>query len=145
MEDVMFIHKTRPLAAALALAAAALIVGTASASAEGRKVQDRYAAPYGGIVQKQADGVNYFFGSSDKTFGYVTYEVLRLDIDYESNAAPVEITQPQDSLRYLSYAQPWRPWHKKWKTGHKGDKPWHGPAIHSKPNHGNMYPYPKLP
>jgi hypothetical protein len=145
MEDVMFMHKSRPLAAGFALAAAALIIGTASASAERRKVQDRYAAPYAGIVQKQADGVNYFFGSSDKTFGYVTYEVLRLDIDYESNAAPVEITQPQDSLRYLSYAQPWRPWHKKWKTGHKGDKPWHGPAIHSKPNHGNMYPYPKLP
>ena len=90
--------------------------------------------------------MNYFFGSSDKTFGYVTYEVLRLDIDYQSNAAPVEILiQPRDSLRYLSYAQPWRPWHKKWKAGHKGDKPWHGQAIHNKPNHGNMYPYPKVP
>ena len=141
----MLMHKSRPLAAGFALAAAALIIGTASASAERRKVQDRYAAPYAGIVQKQADGVNYFFGSSDKTFGYVTYEVLRLDIDYQSNAAPVEIIQPQDSLRYLSYAQPWRPWHKKWKTGHKGDKPWHGQAIHNKPNHGNMYPYPKVP
>ncbi len=141
----MFMHKSTPLASGFALAAAALIIGTVSASAERLKFQDRYAGPYAGIVQKQADGVNYFYGSSDKTFGYATYEVLRLDIDYESNAAPVEITQPQDSLRYLSYAQPWRPWHKKWKAGHKGDKPWHGPKIFNKPQHWNTYQNPKFP
>ena len=141
----MFIHKTRPLAAALALAAAALIVGTASASAERRKFQDSYAAPYAGIVQKEIDGVNYFYGSSDKTFGYTTYEVLRLDIDYEPSAAPVETRQPEESLRYLSYAYPWRPWHKKWKPGHKDGKPWHGPEIFNKSNHWNKFQYPKVP
>jgi len=120
----MFIHKTRPLAAALALAAAALIVGTASASAERRKFQDSYAVPYAGIVQKERDGVNYFYGSSDKTFGYISHEALRLDIDYESNAATVEIMQPHETLHYLSYGNSWRPWHKKRKHGHKGEKSW---------------------
>ena len=143
----MFIHKSRPLATAFALAAAAMIIGTASASAERRKFQDRYAAPYAGIVQKQADGVNYFYGSSDKTFGYTTYEVLRLDIDYEPTAAPVETMQPQDSLRYLPYGHSWRPWHKKWKPGHKGGKFWLTPNIFNKSqsHHWNKVPYPKIP
>ena len=51
MEDVMFMHKSTPLASGFALAAAALIIGTVSASAERLKFQDRYAAPYAGIVQ----------------------------------------------------------------------------------------------
>jgi len=143
----MFIHKTRPLATAFALAAAATIIGTTSASAERRKFQDSYSAPYAGIVQKERDGVNYFYGSSDKTFGYVSHDVLRLDIDYEPSTAPVESMQPHETLRYLSYGNSWRPWHKKWKHGPKGEKPWHSPGIFNKSkfDHWNKGQYPKIP
>jgi hypothetical protein len=144
MEDVMFIHKTRPLAAAFALAAA-VIIGTISASAERRKFQDSYSAPYTGIVQKERDGVNYFYGSSDKTFGYTSYEVLRLDIDYTANAASDEIMEPRESIRYLPYGHSWRPWHKKQKHGHKGEKPWHAPDIFNKSPNWNKAGYPKIP
>jgi hypothetical protein len=154
MEDVMFFHKTRPLATTFALAGAAMIIGTAAANAERRKAPDHYCnegqdcpAPYAGIVQKERDGVTYFYGSSDKTFGYSSYQVLRLDIDYKSNAAPDEIMQPQEIMRYAPFGQSLRPWHKKWKHGHKGDELWLTPNIFNKSqfHDWNKVPYPMAP
>lgn len=64
----MFVHKSKPLAAGLACAAAAMIMGLAAtpAQAEGRGycTEPECKYPVGGIVQKQRDGVNYFYGGS---------------------------------------------------------------------------------
>ncbi len=150
----MFFHKTRPLATAFALAAAAMIIGTTSANAERRKAQDNYCdegqnctAQYAGIVQKERDGVNYFYGSSDKTFGYTSYQVLRLDIEYDPNAAPDEIMQPREIIQYVPYGHSLRTWHHKLKPGHKGDKLWLTPDIFSKSQirHWNKVQHPAAP
>jgi hypothetical protein len=66
MEDVMFFHKSKPLAAGFACAAAAMIIGfTANpAQADRRNYCDKPECKYpvGGIVQKEREGVNYFYG-----------------------------------------------------------------------------------
>jgi hypothetical protein len=123
MEDVMFFHKSKPIAAGFACAAAAMIiVATANpASAERRNAQDSYCDEqddcirYAGVVQKERDGVNYFYGSSDTTLGYPTYQVLRIENSYIPSAAPQEISQPNEVIRYFPYGHSLRPWHKKMK------------------------------
>ena len=132
----MFFRRTRLLATVFALTTTALTIGTAAANGE-RQNLDNYCdegdictAQYAGIVQTERDGVNYFYGSSDKTFGYTSYQVQR--IDYTDNtpfAAPEEIIQDVPYEDYLPYGhsfRPWhhtfRPWHHKLKRGHKNDR-----------------------
>jgi hypothetical protein len=127
MEDVMFFHKTRLLATVFALTTTALTIGTASANGE-RQNLDNYCdeggncpSHYAGIVQTERDGVNYFYGSSDKTFVF-SYQVLRLDIEHEPNADPDEIIQPREFIQYVPYGHSFRPWHHKLKPWHKAGK-----------------------
>ena len=124
----MFFNKSRPFGAVFALTAAAMIFGATSAYAERLKAQDDYCGEedncttqYAGIVQKERDGVNYFYGSSDKTFVF-SYQVLRLDIEHEPNADPDEIIQPREFIQYVPYGHSFRPWHHKLKPGHKAGK-----------------------
>ena len=63
----MFFHKSKPLATAFACAAAAMFIGVAAnpAQADRRSYcgeRDSCNYPTGGIVQKERDGVNYFYG-----------------------------------------------------------------------------------
>jgi hypothetical protein len=84
MEDVMFVHKSKPLAAGFACAATAMVIGLAAgpAQADRRKdyQQDSYcSAPEVcsqrqiGIIQKKRDGVNYFYGGSAVAPPQVSY------------------------------------------------------------------------
>ena len=125
----MFFHKTGPFLTAFALTAAALIAGTTAASANGEFGEDNYcdeggncAVHYAGIVQTERDGVNYFYGSSDKTFGYTSYQVLRIDYtDHTPSAAP-EFMQPNEIIQYVPYGHSLRPWRHKLKPGHKAGR-----------------------
>ena len=153
----MFFHKSGPFARAFALTAAAMIVGTTgtSVNAERQKAQDSYCnegqdctAQYAGIVQKERDGVNYFYGSSDKTFGYISYQVLRIDYtDHTPYAAPQEIIQPNEFIQYVPYGHSPRPWHHKLKPGHKSDWSWFNPGPFSMPqfHHGDKLQHPAAP
>ena len=153
----MFFHKSGPFARAFALTAAAMIVGTTgtSVNAERQKAQDSYCnegqdctAQYAGIVQKERDGVNYFYGSSDKTFGYISYQVLRIDYtDHTPSAAPDEFMQPDEIIQYVPYGHSFRPWHHKLKRGHKNDMLGFIPKHFGKSQfrHRNKVHYPAAP
>jgi hypothetical protein len=75
MEDVMFVHKSKPLAAGFACAAAAMAMGLAAGPAqadgwEADHLNSYCSAPEVcnqrqiGIIQKTRNGVNYFYGGS---------------------------------------------------------------------------------
>ena len=84
----MFFHKSKPIAAGFACAAAVMIIGLAAnpVQADRRNAyqQDSY---YGersncnhrqiGIIQKMRDGVNYFYGGSDVASPRISYIYLR--------------------------------------------------------------------
>jgi hypothetical protein len=154
MEDVMFFHKTRLLATVFALTTTALTIGTASANGERQNLDnycdegDNCTAQYAGIVQTERDGVNYFYGSSDKTFGYTSYRVLRIDYtDHTPPVAPDEFMQPDEIIQYVPYGHSFRPWHHKLKRGHKknmlGFIPEH--SGKSQFRHRNKVHYPAAP
>lgn len=150
----MFFHKTRLLATAFALTATALTIGTASANGE-RRNQDNYCDEednctlrYAGIVQTERNGVNYFYGSSDTTFGYTSYQVLRIDYtDHTPSAAPDEFMQPNEIIQYVPYGQSFRPWRHKLKRGHKDNKLGFIPEHFSKSQfrHRNKVYHPAAP
>jgi hypothetical protein len=87
MEDVMFVHKSNPLAAGFACAAAVMVMGLAAGPAQAdRQEADRQnsycSAPdvcnqrQIGIIQKTRDGVNYFYGGSAVAPPSVSYIYL---------------------------------------------------------------------
>jgi hypothetical protein len=83
MEDVMFVHKSNPLTAGFACAAAAMVMGLAAGPAQAADQQDSYcSAPEVcnqrqiGIIQKTRDGVNYFYGGSAVAPPTVSYSYL---------------------------------------------------------------------
>jgi hypothetical protein len=152
MEDVMFFSKTRLLATVFALTTTALTIETAFANGE-RQNLDNYCdegenctAPYAGIVQTERDGVNYFYGSSDKTFGYISYEALRIDY-HTPIAVPDEFMKPNEIIQYAPYGHSFRPWHHKMKPGHKDGKLGFLPKHFGKSQfvHKNKVYYPAAP
>jgi hypothetical protein len=90
MEDVMFVHKSKPLAAGFACAAAAMAMGLAAGPAqadrqEADQLNSYCSAPEVcnqrqiGIIQKTRDGVNYFYGGSSVAPPSVSYIYLMGD------------------------------------------------------------------
>ena len=86
----MFVKKSKPLTAGFGCAAAAMVMGLAAgpAQADSRNAyqQDSYcSAPEVcnqrqiGIIQKERDGVNYFYGGSAVAPPLVSYVYLRDD------------------------------------------------------------------
>jgi hypothetical protein len=134
MEDVMFVHKSKPLA--LSFAAAAIAVGLAadSAQADRRKgdQRDSYCSAPAvcnqrqiGIIQKERDGVNYFYGGSDVPPPQVTYIYLRDDtVDQPVNISNVNTTNfaaPQYTHQFRMKKDHWKKKpHWKWNKGHPG-------------------------
>jgi hypothetical protein len=93
MEDVMFVHKSMPIALSFA---AAMVTGLAAGPAQADRQQDSYcSAPEVcnqrqiGIIQKERDGVNYFYGGSDVPPPQVTYIYLRGDNLNQPAAEPI--------------------------------------------------------
>jgi hypothetical protein len=95
MEDVMFVNKSKPLAAGFACAAAAMVMGLAAGPAQADRQeadqQNSYcSAPEVcnqrqiGIIQKTRDGVNYFYGGSAVAPPSVSYIYL-IDNDQPVN------------------------------------------------------------
>jgi hypothetical protein len=109
MEDVMFVHKSMPLALGFA---AAMVISLAAgpAQADRRKAQqdDYCSAPEVcsqrqiGIIQKTRDGVNYFYGGSDVAPPEVTYIYLRGDDIGQPLTKPIRTSD----LYTTSYAAP---------------------------------------
>ena len=94
----MFVHKSKPLA--LSFACAAMVVGLAAhpAQADRRNAyqQDSYCSAPDvcsqrqiGIIQKERDGVNYFYGGSSVAPPLVSYIYLRDDTNVQPVAQPV--------------------------------------------------------
>ena len=120
----MFVHKSKPLA--LSFAAAAIAAGLAAGSARADRQQDSYcSAPEVcnqrqiGIIQKERDGVNYFYGGSDVPPPQVTYIFLRDDtIDQPvstSNVNTINFAAPQYTQQFRMKKDHW-----KWKKKHPG-------------------------
>jgi hypothetical protein len=132
MEDVMFVHKSKPLA--LSFAAAAMVVGLAAqpAQADRRNAQqdDYCSAPEVcdqrqiGIIQKERDGVNYFYGGSDVPAPEVSYIFLRDDdIDQPavepiriSNVNETNVQAPLSNHRFRMKKNHWK-WHRRQRGG----------------------------
>ena len=100
----MFVHKSKPLA----LSFAAMVIGLAAGPAQAdRKQGDYCSAPEVcnqrqiGIIQKERDGVNYFYGGSDVPPPQVTYIFLGDDtIDQPvstSNVNTINFAAPQNT------------------------------------------------
>ncbi|HUQ38365.1 MAG TPA: hypothetical protein VM144_18500 [Aestuariivirga sp.] len=127
----MFVYKSKPLA--FGFAAAAMVVGLAAqpAQADRRNAQwnDYCSAPEVcsqrqiGIIQKERDGVNYFYGGSDVPAPQVNYIYLRDDtIDqpaaepiYISNSNNTSFSAPLSNHRFKMKKDHW-----KWKKKHPG-------------------------
>jgi hypothetical protein len=128
MEDVMFVHKSKPLA----LSFAAMVIGLAAGPAQADRQQGDYcSAPEVcnqrqiGIIQKERDGVNYFYGGSDVPPPQVTYIYLRGDdIDQPvstSNANTINFAAPQYTHQFRMKKDHWKKNnHWKWKKLHPG-------------------------
>jgi hypothetical protein len=143
MEDVMFVHKSKPFA--FAFAAAALIIGLAAqpAQADRRKAYqqvDYCSAPAVcnqrqiGIIQKTRDGVNYFYGGSDVPPPEVTYIYLR---DDDIDQLVVEPIRTSDLNTTSSFAAPlsnhqfrMKKDHWKWNRHHRS--PLDLPGLHAR-------------
>ncbi len=118
----MFVHKSMPIA----LGFATLVMGLAAGSAQADRRQDSYcSAPEVcnqrqiGIIQKERDGVNYFYGGSDVPPPQVSYIFLRDDTIDQPAAAPVYISNSYDT----SFAVPQsrhKKDHWKWNKRHHG-------------------------
>jgi hypothetical protein len=143
MEDVMFVHKSNPLALGFA---AAMVIGLAAqpAEADRRNAQqnDYCSAPEVcsqrqiGIIQKTRDGVNYFYGGSDVPPPQVTYIYLRGDIDqpaaepiYTSNSYNTSFAAPLSNHQFRMKKDHWKKDSWEWKKRHLG--PLDLPGLHS--------------
>ncbi|MDP1701189.1 MAG: hypothetical protein Q8L53_09595 [Aestuariivirga sp.] len=93
----MFVHKSMPLALSFA---ATMVIGLSAGPAQADRQQDSYcSAPEVcnqrqiGIIQKERDGVNYFYGGSDVPPPQVNYIYLRDDtVDQPVNISNVNTT-----------------------------------------------------
>ena len=148
----MFFHKSRLLATAFALTAAATIIGAAAnpASAERRAAdyQNDYCGEQCnqrqiGIVQKTRDGVNYFYGGSDVPPPQVSYIYLRDGDSGQPYAAPQELIQYVPYGQYFTYGHSLRPWHNGLKRGNKAGIPKLSGV--SQFRHGNGVYHPEAP
>jgi hypothetical protein len=129
MEDVMFVHRSKPLALSFACAALAVGLAAGPAQADSRKAYrlDSYcSAPEVcnqrqiGIIQKRRDGVNYFYGGSALAPPQVTYIYLRDDTILQPGAQPL----PTSDIYMNSFATPLFPPRFGMKNDHgKGPKP----------------------
>jgi hypothetical protein len=106
MEDVMFVHKSMPIALSFA---ATMVVGLAAGPAQADRQRGDYcSAPEVcsqrqiGIIQKERDGVNYFYGGSDVAPPQVTYIYLRGDAIDQPLVEPIQTS----NLYTTSYALP---------------------------------------
>ncbi|MEQ1521757.1 MAG: hypothetical protein ABL936_10870 [Aestuariivirga sp.] len=115
----MFVHKSKPLA--LSFACAALAMGMAAGPAQADRQQGDYcSAPEVcgqrqiGIIQKERDGVNYFYGGSDVAPPQVTYIYLKGDDIGQpvsnSNVNTINFEAPQYSHLVRTKKNHW-----KWK------------------------------
>jgi hypothetical protein len=125
MEDVMFVHKSKPLA----LSFAAAVIGLSAQPAQADQQRDYCSAPdvcsqrQIGIIQKERDGVNYFYGGSDVPAPQVTYIYLRGDnLDqpaaepiYINNSNNTSFSAPLSNHRFKMKKDHW-----KWKKKHPG-------------------------
>ena len=122
----MFVHKSKPLA----LSFAAMVMGLAAGPAQADRQQGDYcSAPEVcnqrqiGIIQKERDGVNYFYGGSDVPPPQVTYIYLRDDEIDQPAPEPVNIS----NVNTNNFASPMfnhgfkmKKDHWKWKKKHPG-------------------------
>ena len=118
----MFVHKSKPLA----LSFAALVMGLAAGPAQADRQQNDYcSAPEVcnqrqiGIIQKERDGVNYFYGGSDVAPPQVTYIYLRDDtVDQpvsNSNVNTINFAAPLTTHRVRMKKNHWD-----WNKPHPG-------------------------
>jgi hypothetical protein len=125
MEDVMFVHKSMPLA----LSFAALVMGLAAQSARADRQQNDYCSAPDvcsqrqiGIIQKERDGVNYFYGGSDVPPPQVNYIYLRDDtIDQPvsiTNVNTANFAEPYYTHRFRMKKDHWKKGHWKWSKNH---------------------------
>ena len=119
----MFVHKSMPLALSFA---ATMVLSLAAGPARANSQQDSYcSAPEVcnqrqiGIIQKERDGVNYFYGGSDVPPPQVNYIYLRDDtVDQPVNISNVNTTNfaaPQYTHLFRMKKDHW-----KWKKLHPG-------------------------
>lgn len=119
----MFVHKSMPIALSFA---AAMVIGLAAGPAQADRQQDSYcSAPEVcnqrqiGIIQKERDGVNYFYGGSDVPPPQVNYIYLRDDtIDQPvstTNVYTSNFAAPQYTQQFRMKKDHW-----KWKKPHPG-------------------------
>ena len=132
----MLFHKSKPLATGFACAAAAMIISVAAnpAQADRRSYCDEPDCiyPVGGIVQKERDGVNYFYGGIHTTSPSLSYiYVINSNVDqsYEvpirsSNLYTTSFEAPLSKHRFRMKKDHW-----KWNRRHPG--PLELPGLHS--------------
>lgn len=107
----MFFHKSKPLATGFACAAAVIVsVAANPAQADRRSYCDEPECiyPVGGIVQKERDGVNYFYGGIHTTSPSLSYiYVINSNVDqsYEvpissSNSYTTSFEAPLSKYRF---------------------------------------------
>ena len=124
----MFVHKSKPLALSFAAMVMGLAVGPAQAD---RQQGDYCSAPEVcnqrqiGIIQKERDGVNYFYGGSDVPPPQVNYIYLRDDtIDQPvstTNVYTSNLAAPQYTQQFRMKNDHWKKKdHWKWKKLHPG-------------------------
>ena len=125
----MFVHKSKPFALSFA---ATMIIGVVAGPAQaGRQQGDYCSAPdvcnqrQIGIIQKERDGVNYFYGGSDVAPPQVNYIYLRDDDGDQpvniSNANTANFAAPQYTHLFRMKNDHWKKKdHWKWKKLHPG-------------------------
>lgn len=141
----MFVHKSKPLT--LSFTCAAMAIGLAAGPAQAERLnvdqQNSYcSAPEVcnqrqiGIIQKERDGVNYFYGGSDVPPPQVTYIYLRDDsIDQPvstTNVYTTDFTGPQYTHLSGMKKDHWKKNHWKWKKKHPGLLDMPGPSLGDK-------------
>ena len=138
----MFLHKSKPLALGFACAAA-MVMGLAatSARAESRSncQEPECKYPVGGIVQKERDGVNYFYGGSYVESPSLSYIYVKGDAFAQPAYEPIRSAD----LYATSYAAPisrhrFRTKHDHWNW----NKPHTGPLDLPGLNSGKTYTAP---
>lgn len=122
----MFVHKSMPLALSFA---ATMAVGLAAQPAQADQ-RDYCSAPdvcsqrQIGIIQKERDGVNYFYGGSDVPAPQVNYVYLRDDtVDQLVNISNVNTTDfaaPQYTHLFKMKNGHWKKNNWKWKKKRLG-------------------------
>ncbi len=88
----MFLHKSKPLALGFACAAAMVIsLAATAAQAESRSNcnEPDCKYPVGGIVQKERDGVNYFYGGSYVETPSLSYVFVKGDVIGQPASEPI--------------------------------------------------------